>query len=251
MSTPSAPSDPAGPQPGASTWRGYAWPIASGLGILVVSVGPWTLLADLNARVRPDLPWAALTTVAYVAALLAWLGGVGGRERTATERRKRLRLWPPSAREEDADGVPTVALVALFALLYGAWIAIGRLSPVPDLTAYPTTTYRWSMFLMGGLMSGVVEEAAYRGYMQTGLERHDPRNAILITSVVFVVSHLTQGIEAVLLLGPGLFVASLLYGTLAQRTGTILPGIVIHVLGDLAYVYFGVLRGQADLLFAS
>jgi hypothetical protein len=45
--------------------------------------------------------------------------------------------------------------------------------------------------------------------------------------------------------------AAVRYGTLARRTGTILPGMAIHVLGDLARVYFGVLRGDGSLLFVS
>jgi membrane protease YdiL (CAAX protease family) len=85
--------------------------------------------------------------------------------------------------------------------------------------------------------------------MQTGIEAHDRDNAIWVTSLVFVAAHITQGIGAVLVMGPGIFVASLLYGTLARRTGTVLPGIAIHVLGDLARVYFGVLRGDGSLLF--
>ena len=105
------------------------------------------------------------------------------------------------------------------------------------------------MFLMGGLTAGVVEEVAFRGYMQSGIERFDRANAVWITSLVFVVAHVTQGLGAMLALAPGLFIASMLYGMLAQRTGTILPGIVIHVLGDLARVYFGVLRGDGSVLF--
>lgn len=73
----------------------------------------------------------------------------------------------------------------------------------------------------------------------------------MTTSLVFVAAHATQGIGAVLLMGPGLFIASVLYGTLARRMGTILPGLVIHVLGDLARVYFGVLRGDDSLLFVN
>jgi len=136
-------------------------------------------------------------------------------------------------------------------LLYVLWTAISRMSPMPDLSVYPTTAYRWSMFIMGGVTAGVVEEMAFRGYMQTGIERHDRQNAIWITSLVFAASHITQGIGAVLATGPGLFIASMLYGTLARRTGTVLPGIVLHVLGDLARVYFGVLRGDGSLLFVN
>jgi ABC-2 type transport system permease protein/sodium transport system permease protein len=107
------------------------------------------------------------------------------------------------------------------------------------------------MFIMGGLMSGVVEEAAYRGYMQTGLEQTDPGNAVVITSLVFAVSHITHGLATVLILGPGLFMAAMLYGLLAKRTGTILPGMLLHIVGDLSYTFFGVLRGDASLLFVS
>lgn len=230
---------------------GYVGPILTGLLIAAAGLVPSTLLAQLNARVRPDLPWAAGVTLVYLAGLLLWLNGLGPPRRTSEQRRQRLRLWPRCIPDASGTGLPTGAVVGLLGLLYVLWIMIGRLSPMPDLTAFPTTAYRWSMFLMGGVTAGVVEEAAFRGYMQTGLERHDRANAIWITSAVFVAAHITQGIGAVLLLGPGLFIASVLYGVLARRTGTILPGIAIHVMGDLARVYFGVLRGDGSVLFVN
>jgi membrane protease YdiL (CAAX protease family) len=229
---------------------GYVTPILAGLLIAAAGLVPWILLAQLNARMRPDLPWAAVASLAYLVVLLLWLNGAGPPKRTARHRRQRLRLWPrtrPAA--ADTSGLTAGAVVAFLVLLYVLWIMLGRSSPVPDLSAFPTTSYRWSMFIMGGVTAGVVEEVAFRGYMQTGLERHDRKNALWITSLVFVAMHITQGIGAVLFLGPGLFVASMLYGILARRTGTILPGIGIHILGDLAYVYFGVLRGDGSLLF--
>jgi membrane protease YdiL (CAAX protease family) len=67
---------------------------------------------------------------------------------------------------------------------------------------------------MGGIMAGVVEEVAFRGYMQGGIERHDRANAVWITSLVFVLAHVTQGVGAILMLAPGLFAASMLYGLL-------------------------------------
>lgn len=228
---------------------GPVTPIVSGLLILAAGLMPWSQLARLNARVRPDLPWAALATIVYLVILVAWLNGFGPPARSAERRRQQLRLWPPAA--ADGDGLPASVMMLLLGLLYLAWIAIGLMSPVPDLSAYPTTAYRWSMFVMGGLTAGVVEEAAFRGYMQTGLERDNRDRAIWLTSAVFVASHLTQGIGAVLVMAPGLFAASVLYGLLARRTGTILPGMAIHVLGDLARVYVGVLRGDASLLFVN
>jgi membrane protease YdiL (CAAX protease family) len=185
--------------------------------------------------------------VAWLAALMAWLHGVGPPQSNSDLRRRTLRLWPPAARDEGSIGV--WPLLGLLALLYVLWIVIGRQAPPPDLAPYPTTAFRWSSFLMGGLMAGVVEELAFRGYMQGGIERHDRANAIWITSLVFVLSHVTQGVGAMLMLAPGLFVASMLFGLLARKTGTILPGMVIHVLGDLAHVFFGPLRGDASRLF--
>jgi membrane protease YdiL (CAAX protease family) len=207
------------------------------------------LLAKLNATVRPDLPWAALLTLLHLAALLAWLNGAGPPRSTAGQRRQRLRLWP--ARPRDASGEFVLSngnIVALLGLLYLLWIVVGRLSPTPDLTAFATTSYRWSLFLMYGLVAGIVEEAAFRGYMQTGLERHHPHNALWVTSLVFVAVRFTHGV-GVILLAPGLFIVSMLYGMLARQTGTILPGMAIHVVGDHAYMYFGVLRGDRSLLF--
>lgn len=229
--------------------RAYGVPILDGLLILAVGVIPWMVLARINASVRPELPWAALVSVAYIGILLAWLHGLGPPARTAGDRRQRLRLWPRSA--PDGDGTSLGVVVLLLVVMYIAWTAISLLSPMPDLGAYPTTSYRWSMFVMGGVTAGVLEEASFRGYMQTGIERHDPDNAIWITSVVFVAAHINHGVGTLLVMAPGLFIASMLYGTLAQRTGTILPGMIIHVLGDLFRVYFGVLRGDGSLLFAN
>jgi membrane protease YdiL (CAAX protease family) len=210
------------------------------------------LLAQMNARVRPDVPWAAGVTLLYMGVGLLWLNGAGPPRKNAAQRHARLRLWPPNTSERiDAHSLTTPAIIALLGLLTVAWIAIGRLSPLPDVSTFPTTSYRWSMFIMGGLTAGVIEEVAFRGYMQTGIERFDRKNAIWISSLVFVVAHITHGIGTVIILGPGFFAAAMLYGLLARRTGTILPGIVIHMLGDLAHVYFGVLRGDASLLFAS
>lgn len=228
---------------------GYVTPILTGLLIVAAGLLPWTLLAQLNARLRPDLPWAALATVVYLGILLAWLNGLGPPRESADQRRQRLRLWPRNA--PDADGLTAGVVIGLLGLLYVLWTAVSSMSPIPDLSVFPTTAYRWSMFIMGGVTAGLVEEVAFRGYMQTGIERHDRQNAIWVTSLVFVAMHITQGIGAVLVMGPGLFIASMLYGTLARRTGTILPGIVLHVLGDLARVYFGVLRGDGSLLFVN
>ncbi len=210
----------------------YAKPVVAGLLIAIGAILPFTWLARVNATVRPDLPWAAAVTVAYLAVFIAWLNGSGPPSRNSAERRQLLRLWPPAPR--DTTGLSAGAIVGILSLLYLAWIGMSLMSPIPDLSAYPTTSYRWSMFLMGGITAGVTEEVAFRGYMLSGLERFDRANAIWITSLAFVLLHLNHGIGTVLLLAPGMFATSVLLCMLARRTGTILPGMAFHVLGDRA-----------------
>jgi uncharacterized protein len=216
----------------------YLTSILGALAILAVGLVPWTWFSRLNVRVHPELPWAALATVVVLVLMTLWLSG-----------REHMRLWPRAARDERAP--PAVATIALLVAIYAIWIFVSRLSPSPDLGESPTTAHRWSLFLLGAITAGVVEELAFRGWLQGRLERFDRANALWITSLVFVAAHITQGWQAVLLLGPGLFVVSMLYGMLARRLGTILPGMGLHVLGDLAHVYFGPLRGDGSLLFVN
>jgi membrane protease YdiL (CAAX protease family) len=42
-----------------------------------------------------------------------------------------------------------------------------------------------------------------------------------------------------------------LWGLLARRTGSILPGMALHVVGDALVAFFLVLNGDASLLVAA
>jgi uncharacterized protein len=226
--------------------------LVTGLLIVVAGTVPWVLLAPLNARHLPDIPWAALAMLAYLVLLIAWLNGAGWPRATKDWRRYHLRLWrPPPGAWRISNLIAVLALMAGTAALYPLWIAFANANAqgVPDMSAYPTTAFRISVVVMGALVSGIVEEVAYRGYMQSQLEQVWSGAAIPIMAVVFVLSHATNGL-AMLPLAPGLFVAAVLYGLLASRTGSIVPGMIIHAVGDAAFTYFGLLRGDASLLFA-
>lgn len=230
----------------ASGWLG---PILLGLLIAFAGVAPWAAMVRLNAQVRPDIPWAALATLVWLAMFLAWLNGVGPPRRWQAARRYRLRLWRPGSKAWSRDGIAvTLSLIALIGLLTLAWILLRGPARPPDLRAYPTTAFLLAALLVGPLVAGVVEEAAFRGYMQRGLERYGARTAILVSALLFALAHGAHGLGTLLALGPGIFVAGILYGMLAWHSGSILPGMIVHFLGDLAFFYFAILGGDWRLL---
>lgn len=233
-------------------WRttlNWTGPILLGLLVSLGGLVPWMVMAPLNARVWPELPWAAGATLLYLAVYLAWLNGAGPPGRWKAARRYRLRLWRVDSRAWSREGIGvTLALLAAIAGLTMLWILVGAPAQPPDLSAYPTTAYLVSVVVMTPLVAGVVEEAAYRGYMQRGLERFGAGHAIVVSAAAFALAHGVHGLHTLLLLGPGIFIAGVIYGLLARHTGSILPGMLAHFLGDLSYTYFGLLGGDWRLL---
>ena len=236
----------------SSDLAGYIAPIALGLLVALVGLAPWVLMAGLNARVYPDIPWAALATLVWLALYLAWLNGAGPPGRWKAARRYRLRLWRPGSNGWSKDGIGiTVSLMALIGLLAFIWILIGAPERPPDLSEYPSTAYLISIVFMTPLAAAVIEEAAFRGYMQRGLERFGSGTAIVVSAFAFALVHGVHGLETLLFLGSGIFIAGIVYGLLAYHSGSIVPGIIVHFLGDLAFTYFALLGGDWRLLIVS
>ncbi len=233
--------------------RVVLWAIGTGLVVtLLAGSTPFGLLLPLNAEHHPEIPWLAVGELVFVLGFLTWLSGWGPPRSTAKARSFHLRLW---RREEDRPGgsgaavLPIIGLIIAIDLFY--ILASNAAGPraLPDVSGYPTTSIRISALIMGALLSGVGEEAGFRGVMQSQLERFGPTVAIAVTSVMFAAAHLTHGWSVVPLM-PGYFLLSVLYGLLAYRTGSILPGMALHALGDLAVAYFVTLGGHSELLFA-
>jgi uncharacterized protein len=236
-------------EPAASDRMRILRAVVSGILIAVVGVAPWIILAPLNRTFHPELPWAAVVVTLYLVVLLLWLNGGGWPRAHASVRRFNLRWWRPD--KGAWSGENRTIIIGLMLLLVGMnvlWIAVSPEQPIADLSAYPTPAYRISILIMGALVSGVVEEAAFRGYLQSQLEHIGASFAIVVTSIVFVLMHITHGIAALLSVAPGYFVASMLYGLLAQRSGSIVPGMILHVLGDASHTFFVLLDGDMSRL---
>ncbi len=90
----------------------------------------------------------------------------------------------------------------------------------------------WLFIVMASLVAGICEETGFRGYMQAPLEkRYGPVIAITIVTVVFLAAHLHQA-----WLGPIMFqlvAASVLIGVLAYASGSLIPGMIGHIVLDI------------------
>lgn len=228
--------------------------VATLMGVAIAAIGlvPWVASIRLNARIEPETPWAAATTICALVVMLIWLGGAGWPRATSAFRRFHLRLWRPERGAwSGANLVTILGLVCAMIGLNAIWVLTSSGQAPADLSEYPAPAIPLQILIMGPLVAGVVEEVAFRGYMQSHLERIGPTFAILVTSVVFTLMHATHGLQYLLMVAPGFFVASVVYGYLALKSGSILPGMVLHFLGDFSYSYFVQLGGDPARLFVN
>jgi len=86
--------------------------------------------------------------------------------------------------------------------------------------------------LVFGVIAGAAEEVFFRGYMQTRLtEAWGPTRAIVVTAACFGVLHVdVSGLHMVLAFAMGLYL-----GFVVERTGSVLPAIVCHVVNNVVY----------------
>jgi len=210
--------------------------LLSALAVVIGGIQVWRYLIAANLAISPGAPWAAAAMVLYLWLYWRYLKGRGWPRSTSESRRRDLRaqqLTPTTWRWALVAGGSFMAATAPLTVILGRLFPLPRLLPdflqrLPPLTLV-------SFLLMSSIVAGVVEEAAFRGYLQSPIERrHGPVLAILITSMVFVLFHL-PGRPSV---SPSyLFLvslASLNYGILAYLTNSILPGLVLHASGDVA-----------------
>lgn len=209
----------------------------AGFGVAAAGSLIWGGLLVANLRTTPAVPWAAAVMAVVLWLLWSYLGGRWWPARTSAARRGLLRARPVPARL--FAGAVGAGLLALAALA-GLWIVLVRVTgaggnPTLDaVAAYPAITVVAGI-LMGSLVSPLTEEAAFRGYSQTLLERRFPTvAAIALSSAFFALWHgPTQGFGWSKLLF--FFLVGVVFGTIAWLTGSVLPAIPVHIAGDLVF----------------
>jgi membrane protease YdiL (CAAX protease family) len=216
------------------------------IGMLVAMAGtiPRNLIFAANLRYFPIVPWAVPVTAAYLWLFWRYLGGAGRPESTAERRRTSLRARRISARlwawALFAGGLGIVALV--LALRVANRMVVLPEQRLPEFGHVPQFTVL-SLLLMAAPVAGIIEEAAFRGYMQGPIEqRLGLIPAILITGTMFAVAHL----DFTLILWPYYVAVAAIYGTVTHLTKSILPAVVLHTAGNLYSNLDLWIHGQAE-----
>ena len=215
---------------------------AGSLGLLITFAGSavWGALLTTNLRTNPGLPWCVVPEAAFLWLFWRWLGGAWRPRGHSESRRRSLRgnaIPGPVFAWSLAAGALAVAALA------GYWIALSQLQFVKmrpdvfsDYSRYPALTVAL-VIVMGSLNSPVTEEAGFRGYCQTRLEREFRAPvAVALASFFFMLAHLNQGLYWPKLLV--FYLAGVTFGTIAYLANSILASIPVHILGDLTFFIF-------------
>ena len=213
--------------------------IVSGWLVTSVGTGLWVLLSLANQKYFARVPWAMLPAAGYLWLFWRYLGGDGWPRETADARRASLRandLSPEVWSAAIGSGLLGLIWVLVVQQVLNRMVRLPQ-QIVPDTSHIPAVTLVGLLF-MAAIVAGVVEEAAFRGYMQGPIERrHGPIAAILITGVMFGFGHFTHP-EVTFVLMPYYVAVAAVYGGLAYITNSILPSLLLHAVGNM-FVFVG------------
>jgi membrane protease YdiL (CAAX protease family) len=223
--------------------------VLTGMLVMLAGTIPRNLLFAANLRYHADVPWAVPVTAAYLWCFWRYLGGAGPPASTAEQRRGSLRARRVPGRVWAwallAGGLGIVALV--LALRVANRFVVLPEQRLPDFAGASRFTVV-SLLLAAAPVAGIVEEAAFRGYMQGPIERrYGLAVAILVTGTMFAVAHL----DFTPVLWPYYVAVAALYGVVTCLTKSILPAMVLHTGGNV-YSNLGLwLLGRAEWQAAS
>jgi membrane protease YdiL (CAAX protease family) len=192
---------------------------------------------------RLPVPTAVVAELLFLAIYVWWARGGGPPRRLQVVRADYFRVRRLSATQW-VWGI--VAAVSFAVSVHAAIVLLFRFVPYPaaafrqgyDLSFIPNRQLQYLACIISALSAGVCEEIGFRGYMQRPIEeRRGALVAILVSSALFTVLHLTKG-WALIGMVPIVFCAGLLLGTLARAAGTLWFGILGHWIMDIGLFTF-------------
>lgn len=159
---------------------------------------------------------AGFLLVSLAVASMRGGGGVRG-----ALRRLGVRAFQPSAIKWMGAAI---GLYLLFIVFYGTLIVQPHQEDVAEALG-PIAT----QVLLIAILAPISEELCFRGMLFGGLRERLPRlAAALVTGVIFGGLHALTGITAV----PPLMFFGFLLSLLYERTGSIIPGVLLHMLNN-------------------
>lgn len=231
-------------------------------GVLVLLAGniPWAGLGPvpglgaLNLRAATSVPWAIAPMALYLWAYWRALDGGWTGSTPDAARRANLRAYPLPARvwlcALAAGAIGFAALVALLTVA-ARLVALPDAAPIttpPDMPAATAVL----LLAMQSIVAGVTEEAAFRGYMQSPIERrYGAAVAILVNGLLFGLLHFGNHPRDVLLMLPYYLAVSAVYGGLTWAANSILPAVVLHSVGDIVMLTRWWLTGRPEWQLAA
>jgi membrane protease YdiL (CAAX protease family) len=184
------------------------------------------------------VPLAAIVEAVFLAFYVWWASGGGPPRSTRHGRRIAFRFGALSP-AQCAWGV--MAAVSFAASVHAAIVVLFRLVPFPieafrqgyDFSFIPSQRLAWLAVVVSATSAGICEETGFRGYMQRPIElRHGAPTAIVVSSLLFVLLHLTKG-WALVGMVPIVFGAGVLLGLLAWSSDSLIPGMIGHTVMDI------------------
>jgi membrane protease YdiL (CAAX protease family) len=217
-----------------SAKRGFPYanwgPVAAVLGVLLALGAGIMLALPVYIAAKPpsggDLSDAASALVQFATALgllLVPFAIAAGRGATVREAASRLglRRFRPSALKWMGAAI---AAYLLFAIVYSTVIGEPKQKDVAEaFGAIPV------QILLIVFAAPISEEVCFRGMLFGGLRERLPRlGAALVSGLIFGGLHAATGLSAVPVLVVFGFILALLY----EKTGSIIPGILLHMLNN-------------------
>jgi membrane protease YdiL (CAAX protease family) len=216
--------------------------VATGVVVLLAGNLPWAGFGPVaglmtrNLALGTTVPWAMLPMTLYLWAYWRFISGAWGASNDAASRRANLRahrlpsrLWLPSLAAGLLGFATLLALLAVVARV----VELPAGAPIVTPPGMPLLTVV-VLLAMASVVAGVTEEAAFRGYMQSIVERrYGVLIAILTNGVLFGLLHFGNHPRDVLLMLPYYVAVSAVYGGLTWAADSILPALVLHSVGDV------------------
>ena len=196
--------------------------VAALFGLLLAT----SLAVGLMSRADPS-PWPLVAMIAIDALIVLVAAGLRWRKLLFL-----FKLHPI----DTLRGLEILATSVAFILVMSVYFKFLQRLGVPFSQATETLAQAgwplWSMLVLVSLMPAIIEELAFRGVIQSSLERiFNARDAWLIQAALFSLLHLSP------IVFPSHFVMGLCFGLIRMRSRSLYPSILLHAAWNALVVF--------------